>query len=570
MLLERLVEYANRLTLPPPMYQLTPVRYVIQLDERGTLRNLVSRSSGAKNDRGVPMLVPSCIRTSATKPILLADHAEYTLGLGNERAGSDRADARHLAYVELVTRCARETAEPLAQAVASFLAPESGQIPSLLGSLPSDFDPGALITFQVAGVFPTELVPVQRFWAREAAATDATASPMQCLVCGQMRPCAEVLAVPIKGIPGDTMGITLISANNEAFLSYGLKSALIAPTCEECGFRFSHALNALIAHETTHVRSGDSLYIFWAREELGFSLATLLTQARPEDVRVFLHSVWGANPSAARTDITPFYAATLSAAKARIVWRDWIETTLDEARRHLARYFELQRLRGPDGNDQWFALYALTAATVNTKATREEAAPQVGQALLHLALHGGELPMWLLYQAVRRARAEQGVRPEQAALIKMVLQSQREEGTDMSELDKANRDPAYLCGRLLCLLESVQRAALGETNTTVVDRYYGTASSAPATVFGRLLRGARPHLAKLRQENPGACARLEGALDEVCDGLSAFPTTLSLEKQGLFALGYYHQRAADIAAARAAKAAKVAAEVSVGHADIAK
>ncbi|MGH2485453.1 MAG: type I-C CRISPR-associated protein Cas8c/Csd1, partial [Ktedonobacterales bacterium] len=237
--------------------------------------------------------------------------------------------------------------------------------------------------------------------------------------------------------------------------------------------------------------------------------------------------------------------------------------------------FELQRLRGWDGEFHWCSLHKLITATVFVSPKKKEApphgesaAPQVGQALLHLALHGGEAPMWLLYQAVRRVRAEQRVRPEHAALIKMVLQSQYEEGTNMSELDMANRDPAYLCGRLLSVLESVQRTALGETNSTVVDRYYGTASSAPATVFGRLMRGARPHLAKLRQEKPGACARLEEALGEVCQGLNTFPPTLSLEKQGLFALGYYHQRASDIAAARAKKAARAASALTSGDDEV--
>ena len=34
-------------------------------------------------------------------------------------------------------------------------------------------------------------------------------------------------------------------------------------------------------------------------------------------------------------------------------------------------------------------------------------------------------------------------------------------------------------------------------------------------------------------------------------GLGGFPRTLSMEQQGLFALGYYHQRAADRQAAMA-------------------
>ncbi|HLZ20631.1 MAG TPA: type I-C CRISPR-associated protein Cas8c/Csd1, partial [Ktedonobacterales bacterium] len=327
-----------------------------------------------------------------------------------------------------------------------------------------------------------------------------------------------------------------------------------------------NALDNLLSQEDTHVHSGPVVHIFWTRDSAPFSFATLISQAQPAEVREFLKTAWRARPEAARLDTTPFYAAALSASGSRIVVRDWIETTLGEAQRHLERYFELQRLRGYDGEEHWFPLWMLTQATVNAKARKEEPAPQVGQALLHLALHGGELPMWLLYQAVRRVRAEQGVQSAHAALIKMVLQSQGA-GQDMSKLDMTNRDPAYLCGRLLAVLESIQYAALGETNATIVDRYFGTASSAPASVFGRLLRGAQPHLATLRRGKPGAFARLDEALREISTGLETFPYTLSLEKQGLFALGYYHQRASDISAAREKKAAKVGVGAASGESD---
>jgi CRISPR-associated protein Csd1 len=149
---------------------------------------------------------------------------------------------------------------------------------------------------------------------------------------------------------------------------------------------------------------------------------------------------------------------------------------------------------------------------------------------------------------------EQGVTRPRAALIKMVLLSRMERadtgGEGMSELDTGNSDSAYLCGRLFAELEAAQHAALGDVGATIVDRYYGTASSAPATVFGRLVRGVQPHLAKLRRDRRGAYHAIDQRLQEILEGLEGFPTTLTLEQQGRFALGYYHQRAADRLAAR--------------------
>ena len=104
-------------------------------------------------------------------------------------------------------------------------------------------------------------------------------------------------------------------------------------------------------------------------------------------------------------------------------------------------------------------------------------------------------------------------------------------------LDKENMDPGYRLGRLLAVLERLQSEAQNNPNKTIVDRYYGAASTRPATVFPSLIRLAQHHAAKL--STPGYHQK---RLGEVLDGIAAFPTTLRLEEQGLFALGYYHQR----------------------------
>ena len=122
----------------------------------------------------------------------------------------------------------------------------------------------------------------------------------------------------------------------------------------------------------------------------------------------------------------------------------------------------------------------------------------------------------------------------------------------MEELDPNRQEPAYLCGRLFAELEQVQKLAINP-KATIVDRYFGTASSAPATVFGTLLRGAQAHLGKLRKTREGAFYGLQERIEEILKGLPAFPKTLALKEQALFSLGYYHQRAADRAAAKAAK-----------------
>jgi CRISPR-associated protein Csd1 len=365
----------------------------------------------------------------------------------------------------------------------------------------------------------------------------------------------------IKRIPGkQKQGMALISANAPAFESYGLEASLIAPTCQECGERFSNAANALIENERTHITVGPMVYVFWTKaEDDGFSVASLLSTPEPDAVRALIRSAFSGHAATLEIDTTPFYATAFSASGARVVVRDWLDTTVAEVKRNLARYFALQRIVDRDGTEgKPFGLYALAASTV--RDPNKDLPPNVPYALLHMALKGGPLPMGLLFQVVKRSRAEQAVTRNRAALVRMVLLSQQPvlspEENIMVHLDAENQNPAYLCGRLLAVLEAVQRAAIPGANTTITDRFFGAASTAPASVFGPLLRGARAHLSKLRKERRGTFEALERKLEEIQAGLTAFPKTLSLEQQGFFNLGYYHQRAADRAGAIAYRQAQ--------------
>jgi CRISPR-associated protein Csd1 len=80
-------------------------------------------------------------------------------------------------------------------------------------------------------------------------------------------------------------------------------------------------------------------------------------------------------------------------------------------------------------------------------------------------------------------------------------------------------------------------------NATIVDRFYGAASTRPGTVFPQLIRLNQAHLPKVpASRSPDWYRKLTG---EIMDGFpSQFAPTLDLPQQGLFALGYYHQRQA--------------------------
>lgn len=552
MLLQRLSEYLDRPGVPPqlpPLYGQQPIRYIIELDGAGDQAGPPIDTADpaiASARRGTRRPAPLVQRASAVKPLLLADNAEYTFGLARPESRPQRVAMCHAAYLDLLRACEETTREAAVAAVGTYLKRGDGY-------LPDDLDRGALITFRVDGQMVIDLPTVQAFWAAYNDPAARSAPVMECIVCGRARPVLERLQAKVKGVPGgQTSGTSLISANSEAFESYGQPASLVAPTCAECGQRFTRALNELLADPERRVVLGGMAFVAWTRDPVTFSFTTALAQPSAEMVTDLFRSVSGGGPPPA-VDETAFYGLVLSGSGGRTVVRDWIDTTVGQAKGNLLSWFRRQRIVGVFGEEpRPLGLYALAAATV--RDPRKDLGPAVPRALLHASLTGSVVPWDVLYQAVRRNRAEQAVDRPRAGLIKLVLASQDNTiGEDsMVELDIGHPNAGYQCGRLLAVLEEVQRQAMPGVKATIVDRFFGTASTAPASVFGRLLRGAQPHLAKLERDREGAYIALQHRLEDVQSQITAFPRILNLQEQGLFALGYYHQRAADRSAAQAA------------------
>lgn len=111
-------------------------------------------------------------------------------------------------------------------------------------------------------------------------------------------------------------------------------------------------------------------------------------------------------------------------------------------------------------------------------------------------------------------------------------------------LDPENKTPAYLLGRLFATLEMVQNDSSGGVNAGVGDKFYSSASATPRIVFPTLLDLFRKHIKKLSADKPGLAVVREKLVGEILDGIDpakGFPSQLSLEDRGLFALGYYQQ-----------------------------
>lgn len=550
----------------PFMYTLQSVRWEVRLRADGTVRDVQPRSSGKTKgkDLGRPTPAPNLVRAAGVKAKLLMDNAEYALGFVRKE-GDTKVTQRHEAFKALVIACAEATNEPSVQAVAKFLGSHDPQS-FKEAYLPSDFAPDTNVMFSVDSTEPLRLPTVQQFWATQFAQSDTEGESFiaECLITGEVGPVMDMEPVKIKGIlGGQVAGMNFISANARAFESYGLQASQIAPVKFEVAEQYANGLNRLLADPNTSLKVGGVTYAFWTGAGAVPLVSEVLREppkqlrrgvqknrpkeARSEEVRQALWGVFKGQQSALKPGAA-FYAVGLTPSGSRIAVRTHLTSTVQEAVDKLAVYFEAQILaKVRDDDRETYDLRTLVSAMYRD-INKEHTAPDV-DALVQFALTGTPLPRSFLVRLAGRNRADEyRVTRPRAVLTKMVLLSLdlKELDMDKDSLEALNPDqtePAYHLGRLLAVLDDIQSSVM-RANTTLVDRFYGSMSTTPYAVVGRLIQGSQAHLQKLRKENSPAYNAKQGELEAVMSRLSDIPAKpLTTAQQALFALGYYHQRA---------------------------
>jgi CRISPR-associated protein Csd1 len=280
-----------------------------------------------------------------------------------------------------------------------------------------------------------------------------------------------------------------------------------------------------------------------------------LEAPNPDDVGRLIESLMSGTERDSRyLEPDQFYSCTLSGSAARIVVRGWIETSLFDFRKSIAKWFQDISIVEYDTNLQklktyYAGLYNLARSCQYDADDKDVALSRTATYLWNSALNNTSPPLWILTKALQRARLDKyGVTAERAALIKLVLNRNNKGGEFMitEKVEKGDRPVAYICGQIFAKLESIQYAALGDRNAGIRERYFTYAMTLPASAFGRLFNLNSKHFTKLKNEKPGLAITLDKELQDLCKNvdINSFPTTFKLEEQGQFAIGYYHQKQA--------------------------
>ena len=194
-------------------------------------------------------------------------------------------------------------------------------------------------------------------------------------------------------------------------------------------------------------------------------------------------------------------------------------------------------VHGPKEKEH-LSLWRLLVSTA-TQGKTENINPNLSGSVMRAILNGIVLPDALRNAVLVRIKAERDVSYPRVKLLKAYLNRKIKERKITVSLDTENTNVGYCLGRLFATLEKIQEEANPGINATIRDKFYAAASSSPNTVYGNLMRLKNHHLAKLPQ---GRAIYFDKLLGEIIEKFSSFPSHLSLDEQGQFAIGYYHQR----------------------------
>ncbi|MCZ0860099.1 type I-C CRISPR-associated protein Cas8c/Csd1 [Methanocorpusculum sp. MG] len=561
MILQALCDYYQMLANDPeakiarPGYSQVPCSYAILLNTAGDLLSLITLAEGKHKE---VLTVPEQKGRSGKKAYFLCDNAKYLLGgefNKKEKTLAPAPDYLSASYAYHGKRIG-STPDPGLQAVLSFLKKrmngESVDIPAdhpvyLGGNIVFrlENDSGYIHEREAA----TDLCAEQEL-------TDAETPRSQCLITGEENvPIARIHKLLSGVTNANTTGCAVVSFNMDSVESYGKKQSYNAPVSESAMFQYTTALNYLLAGKTNKLRLGETTVVFWANKKgiVQNSMAFFLnnapdttesgedTEMEAKIARLLIRVREGKSISDIADPTTQTYILGLSPNAARASIRFWYEDTFGNFITKMADHQNNMWVGSPHKPQSIISIsQILRKLAPESKTWWENVPASYENALFKAIVTGGRYPMSVYTAVLVRIRAEAGkeysIDAVRAGYLKAVLRRNYYHEELSMSLDLSSTNPAYLLGNLFAVLELLQKSANGSSN--IRSRYFASASVNPKLVFPSLLNLAQHHIVKDDQSGGWYDRQIQNLLGRITE----FPAYLSLEDQGMFVLGYYHQR----------------------------
>lgn len=542
------------------------VSYALDIGSDGQLLGIISlkrEEERGKKTVWLPqsIMVPEMVsRSSGVSANFLCDNSKYMLGIDADGCGKrikdcfEAAKKKHLELLNDVTTNA-------AEAIKNFFLnwdPEQADSHPEIAEKWDDITAGDNLIFEVDGQYVQDDPMIREAWEASSTGAEGEVEGV-CLVTGKHTAIARTHGA-IKGVQGaQTSGAALVSFNAPAFESYGKTQSFNAPVGKYAVFAYTTALNALLAQRDYVFQLGDTTIVFWAEDgdEVYQDLFGMFME--PEiDNQEIIRGVLSNLQSGRAVDINGirinteqrFYILGIVPNAARLSVRFFYQDSFGNILSNLEKHYKRMEIVRPSWDDrEYLGVWRMLMEAVNQNSREKKPQSNMASAVVEAILSGGRYPENLYQNILIRIRAEQGrITRGRAGIIKAHLirncQSKWIKEGDFMGLNEQCTNTSYVLGREFAVLEAIQEEANPGINATIKDRYFNAACATPASVFPILLKLKNSHIRKLDKKRiyfEQLLTELQGKI-EVKEGQStAYPQRLSLEEQGMFILGYYHQ-----------------------------
>lgn len=542
------------------------VSYAVNLSKEGKIRGifcLKTEETRGKKTIIVPdsMRVPEMVsRSSGVAANFLCDNAKYFLGIDREMEDDNKkrralecfhaAREKHLLLLDGVKG-------EMAQAIRLYFEnwePEKAAENEEIKEIWDDLTDGGNLIFCMGMKWAQEDADIKNAW-EESQKKNGEETEGICLVTGQKSPIARIHKT-IKGVPGaQSSGAALVSFNAPAFESYGKEQSYNAPVGKYAEFAYTTALNYLLSQKEYTFLLGDTMMVFWAEKGEEIYQKTFLEFLNPvEDNEDKLKDIFeklrkgksivveNINLNADETFYILGLAPNAARLSIRLFYRDSFGNILENISKH---YKRMEMVRPAWETREYLGLWQMMWETVNQKAKDKKPVSNMASMVMQAVISGGRYPASLFTDTLMRIKAEQGkISWGRAGIIKayLIKNCNWKEGENYMGLNEESEETAYVLGRLFSVLECIQIEANPGIKSTIRDRYFNAACATPASVFPILIKLKNSHIKKIEREKESAKRYYENLLMEIIGKLGEeYPKRLSLEEQGKFTIGYYHQ-----------------------------
>lgn len=371
----------------------------------------------------------------------------------------------------------------------------------------------------------------------------------------------------IKGIKGgNSVGAVLVNFNSSAFESYGKSQSMNSGISEKAMKKYTSSLNKLLADPMHHIYSDDMTVVFFAMKHDDKAECDLFSDylnssnavtedSTKADVKAVSENIYHkgqtGNAQALDKDVdngVDFFVAGFTPNGSRICQKFMVRNKFGKIIDNVKQHQQDVAICGSNGE---IPLWRINKELVSPNSANA-ISPALQSDIFQAILNGTNYPYTLLETVVRRVCTDSDtdsnnkikINEVRAGLIKAFINRKARLNGDKEEitmsLDKENKNPAYLCGRLFAVLEKIQLEATDvKLNRTIKDAYFSSASSRPALIMPRLIDLSNYHLRKLKE---GRAIDFSKLINEIMGKIKdSLPTNLSIMEKGKFQLGYFQQ-----------------------------